>query len=158
MQPLAFADFYLSTRDDCLRAVFAAVGDRYVAEDLVAEAFARAWARWPQVCRHPSPKAWVMRTALNLRRSWWRRLRREIALDGHDIRTGEDMVPGMDGVLQAALLRLPRRQREIVALRIFLDLDSADTARVLGIAPSTVTVHLHRAISALRTQLTPPLT
>jgi DNA-directed RNA polymerase specialized sigma24 family protein len=39
-----FADFYRAARDDCLRAVFASVGDRQAAEDLVAEAFARAWA------------------------------------------------------------------------------------------------------------------
>ncbi len=53
----------------------------------------------------------------------------------------------------AALLRLPRRQREVVALRIFLDLDSAGTARVLGIAPGTVTAHLARAMRSLRAEL-----
>jgi predicted RNA polymerase sigma factor len=62
-----FAEFYQATRDDCLRVVFASVGDRPTAEDLVAEAFARAWARWHMVSRHPAPAAWVVRTAFNAR-------------------------------------------------------------------------------------------
>ena len=51
------------------------------------------------------------------------------------------------------LARLPRRQREIVALRFFLDLDTATTAEVLGIAPGTVTAHLARAMTVLRDEL-----
>ena len=50
------------------------------------------------------------------------------------------------------LQRLPARQRQVVALRIFLDLDTAQTAEVLGIAPGTVTAHLTRALTALRTE------
>ena len=50
------------------------------------------------------------------------------------------------------LQRLPARQRQVVALRIFLDLDTAQTADVLGIAPGTVTAHLARALAALRTE------
>jgi DNA-directed RNA polymerase specialized sigma24 family protein len=65
-----FAEFYRAARDGCLRAVFATVGDRQAAEDLVAEAFARAWAHWRTVRHHPAPSAWVVRTALNTRVSW----------------------------------------------------------------------------------------
>jgi DNA-directed RNA polymerase specialized sigma24 family protein len=57
----------------------------------------------------------------------------------------------------AALLRLPVRQRQVVALRLFLDLDTGRTAEVLGIAPGTVTAHLARAIAALRRDLMPVL-
>ena len=38
-----FAEFYAAARDDCLRVVLISVGDRQLAEDLVAEAFTRAW-------------------------------------------------------------------------------------------------------------------
>ena len=55
----------------------------------------------------------------------------------------------------AALLRLPARQRQVVALRLFLDLDTAGTAQVLGIAPGTVQAHLDRAMAALRGDLIP---
>jgi RNA polymerase sigma-70 factor (ECF subfamily) len=58
----------------------------------------------------------------------------------------------------ATLLRLPERQRQVIALRVFLALDTAQTARVLGIAPGTVTAHLARATAALRDQLTPGIT
>ena len=37
--------------------------------------------------------------------------------------------------IMAALMRLPARQRQVVALRLFLDLDTGRTAEVLGIAP-----------------------
>jgi DNA-directed RNA polymerase specialized sigma24 family protein len=53
----------------------------------------------------------------------------------------------------AALLRLPARQRQVVALRLFLDLDTGCAAEVLGVAPSTVKAHLARALAALRTDL-----
>ena len=49
-----------------------------------------------------------------------------------------------------ALGNLPSRQREVITLRLLLDLDTETTAKVLGIAPGTVTAHLSRAIRALR--------
>ena len=61
----------------------------------------------------------------------------------------------MDPALIAALRRLPSRQREVLALRILLDLDTETTAKVLGIAPGTVMVHLSRALAALRRDVLP---
>jgi RNA polymerase sigma-70 factor (ECF subfamily) len=154
-QSVDFADFYASARDNCLRAVFASVGDRQEAEELVAEAFARAWARWGAVSRHPAPRAWVVRTALNARASWWRRWHREVAVPVAVPDKASD--GGLDSVLDrdlmAMVLRLPDRQRQVVALRLFLDLDTAQTADVLGIAAGTVTAHLARAIATLRQEL-----
>lgn len=151
-----FADFYTDAKDDCLRAVLATVGSRQTAEDLVAEAFARAWARWPTVSRHPAPRAWIVRTALNLHVSWWRRRRREVpAPDWIDPPGHGDPGDGLpDPRLMAALRSLSARQRQVVALRIFLDLDSETTARTLGISAGTVTAHLSRATRALRAHLT----
>ncbi|MFB9448330.1 SigE family RNA polymerase sigma factor [Dactylosporangium vinaceum] len=145
---MAFADFYRQSRDQCLRAVLATTGDLTLAEDLVAEGFARAWASWSKVSRHPAPAAWVVRTALNLRISWWRRYRREVVLDGHD--RAQPVDEGADHVLLAAVRRLPRRQREVVVLRIWLDLDTRTVAEVLGISAATVGVHLSRATAHLR--------
>lgn len=154
MKQLEFQEFYESGRDACLRAVVASVGDRQLAEELVAEAFTRAWASWHHVSRHPAPSAWIVRTALNTRVSWWRRRRREVALDGdHDIAgtaaDDQDLDPG----LLAALRRLPERQREVIVFRVFLDLDTRTTAKILGIAPGTVTAHLSRAVTTLRDHL-----
>jgi RNA polymerase sigma-70 factor (ECF subfamily) len=50
----------------------------------------------------------------------------------------------------AAVLRLPLRQRQVIACRLFLDLDTAQTAQTIGIAPGTVTAHLSSAIATLR--------
>lgn len=151
-----FAEFYAGSRDICLRAVYASVGDRQLAEELTAEAFARAWAHWRTVSRHAAPRAWVVKTALNASVSWWRHRRREVAVpDVGVIASGaaRDADGDVDQRVMAALRSLPDRQRQVIALRLFLDLDTARTAEVLGIAPGTVTAHLARAIGALRTQL-----
>ena len=155
-----FSDFYVAYRDECLRAVLASIGDRSIAEEMVAEAFARAWSAWGKISRHPSPQAWVIRTALNASVSSWRKRRREVPLVSSQMPGGVSAGPGtgtgsQEITVMTALARLPQRQRQVVALRIFLDLDTAATAEVLGIAPGTVTAHLSRAISALRQDLMP---
>lgn len=155
-----FSDFYRGCRDDCVRAVMLSVGDRDAAQDLVAEAFARAWASWRTVGRHPAPAAWVVRTALNVNVSRWRRHRREVLLPDPDAAADLPAAGGagdtrVDPQIMAVLARLSARQRQVVGLRLFLDLDTRQTAEVLGIAPGTVTAHLARAIDALRADLLP---
>lgn len=158
-QPLDFAEFYRGAADQCLRTVLASVGDQHTAQELVDEAFARACASWRTVSKHPAPAAWVIRTALNVNVSRWRRRRREISMAdpaaGTHPRAAEDARGPVDPRIMAALMRLPARQRQVVALRLFLDLDTARTAEVLGIAPSTVKAHLARALTALREVLIP---
>jgi RNA polymerase sigma-70 factor (sigma-E family) len=155
-----FAEFYRDAKDDCLRTVLVSVGDQETAQDLVAEAFARACASWRTVSRHPAPKAWVVRTALNANISRWRRRRREVVVaDPAAVRDpaggdGPSVDAGLAGSpVMAALLRLPARQRQVVGLRLVLDLDTDTTAAVLGIAPGTVKAHLSRALAALREDL-----
>ncbi len=145
-----FEEFYAAARDDCLRAVLISAGDRQLAEDLVAEAFTRAWMSWPKVREHPSPRAWIVRTSLNAHVSWWRRRRREVALASHDTMAAASDYPGLDGSLVTALRRLPSRQREVIVLRLLLDLDTATTAQTLGLPAGTVASHLHRGLAALR--------
>jgi len=145
-----FAEFYAAARDECLRIVLISVGNRQLAEDLVAEAFTKAWMSWRKVHRHPAPRAWVVRTALNAHVSWWRRHRREVALGSHDTTAAASQDRGLDSSLVAALRRLPVRQRQVIALRLLLDIDTATTAEMLGMSASTVTTHLHRACAALR--------
>jgi RNA polymerase sigma-70 factor (sigma-E family) len=149
VEQLEFEEFYRDSRDACLRAVLVGTGNPHLAEDLVAEAYAQAWSAWRKVRAHPAPRAWVVRTALNTHVSWWRRRRREVVLAGQDAE-GHQQAQGIDPALMAALRRLPRRQREVVALRVFLDLDTETTAKTLGIAPGTVTTHLARAVATLR--------
>jgi RNA polymerase sigma-70 factor (sigma-E family) len=160
VKQLEFKEFYRASQDACFRAVLASVGDRQLAEDLVAEAFTRAWVSWAKVSRHPAPRAWIVRTALNTRVSWWRRRSKEVVLEdgGPDLpdpAARDPGVPGLEPALLTVLRQLPRRQREVIALRVFLDLDTRQTAKALGIAEGTVTAHLSRAVSALRGHLDP---
>ena len=159
-QRLDFAEFYRRSKDECLFAVLVSVGDHDTAQDLVAEAFARAWASWRTVSKHPAPTAWVVRTALNANVSRWRRRHREIAIPDPGLVADRAAADGsadssVDPRIMAALRRLPARQRQVVALRLLLDLDTNRTARVLGIAPGTVQAHLGRAIASLRDELVP---
>jgi len=158
-QRLDFAEFYRRSADDCLRAVLVSVGDKDRAKDLVDEAFARAFASWRAVGGHPAPAAWVVRTALNANISWWRRRRHEVSVPDPGVIADPAMAArtdsAVDSSIMTALMRLPPRQRQVVALRLFLDLDTAGTAAVLGVSPSTVKAHLARAIASLREDLAP---
>ena len=146
-----FSEFFQASWEPCLRAVVAVVGSQQLAEDQVAEGFARAWASWRKVSRHPAPRAWVVRTALNTGASWWHRRNRELPLAGHDLPAAQQA--GVDAALLAALWRLPTRQREVIALRIFLDLDTGTIAQQLGIEAGTVRMHLSRGVAGLRREL-----
>jgi len=102
----------------------------------------------------------VVRTALNVNISRWRRRRREVAVPDPgtvaNLPTAQGAIDSpVDPKIMAALLRLPTRQRQVVALRLFLDLDTGRTAEVLGVAPSTVKAHLARALASLRDDLVP---
>jgi RNA polymerase sigma-70 factor (ECF subfamily) len=147
-----FEEFYLATKDRVYRTVLAAAGEHPQAEDAVAEAFARALERWPRVSAHPNPAGWVMLTALNHTRSWWRLRRREAPVE--DLRRYDESTADPPDALTAAVRdavrTLPRRQREVVALRLVADLSAEETGALLGITAATVHVHLHRALQSLR--------
>jgi RNA polymerase sigma factor (sigma-70 family) len=53
-----------------------------------------------------------------------------------------------------ALAELPRRQREVLALRYYLDLSEREIAETLGISAGAVKSHASRGAAALRTHLT----
>lgn len=152
---LDFAEFYQASWDPCLKAVLASQASPQAAEDQLAEAFARAWASWWSVRRHPAPRAWVVRTALNAGVSSWRRRRHEVTLAGEDRAHDTDMGAGLDAGLLNAIRHLPSRERQVVVLRLVLDLDTATTAKEMGIASGTVRAHLARAMAALRLQIVP---
>jgi DNA-directed RNA polymerase specialized sigma24 family protein len=65
-----FTEFYEAACDECLRIVWLSVGSRQLAEDLVAEAFTRAWLSWPKVRRLDQPRAWVVRVVLAATRKY----------------------------------------------------------------------------------------
>lgn len=128
------------------------VGSRPVAEELAQEAFARAWERWRLVSAMENPVGWVHVTALNLARSRFRRHRawRRVQPRLHVSEASTDPDPIDRLAVVHAISALPQRQRDVVLLRYYLDLPTEEIARVTGTAPSTVRVHLSRALDHLR--------
>nr|WP_225947066.1 SigE family RNA polymerase sigma factor [Plantactinospora soyae] len=129
-------------------------GDMGHAQDLVQEAFCRAFARWQKIVRYEDPVAWVRRVAWNLATSRWRRLRTaQLFLR----RQREEHVPGPgpDRVaLEAALALLPPKQRRAVVLHHLADMPISEIARQEGVAEGTVKSWLHRGRAALAAHLT----
>jgi RNA polymerase sigma-70 factor (sigma-E family) len=127
-------------------------GSRAVAEDLVQEALARAWADWGRVSTMHNPTGWVYRVAFNLAASHWRRRaaqrraerRSEPADTSLQLHTAEAVV------LRDALGSLSDRQQQVVILRYYLGCNVEETAEVLGVSPGTVKTQTSRAIARLR--------
>jgi RNA polymerase sigma-70 factor (ECF subfamily) len=134
-------------------------GDRNVAEDLTAETFARALERWRRFDpRRGSARTWLCQlarsTALDHFRAEDRRRRREgrWAADAEEAREavfGEGLSPE----LERALSRLSAAEREVVALRIVLELDGESAGRVLGISASACSTRLSRALQKLEKEV-----
>lgn len=125
------------------------------AEEVTQEAFFRAWRDWDaKVGLMEHPGAWVRRVALNLAVGRWRRARAEArtVLRLHPGESPPPADPESDRFWDA-VRALPRRQAQVVALTFVDDLDGNGVAEVLGIAPSTVRVHLARARVTLAERL-----
>lgn len=130
------------------------LGDQPSAEDVVQDTFLRLYRGLPEL-RDPGKVVPYLRASVvngcrsvlrARRRAALRRVQHEppvwsaesAALDGEDRR-----------VVLAAVARLPRRSREVLALRYYLDLPDHEIAAVLGVSRSTVTSTASRALAAL---------
>lgn len=119
------------------------------ADDVVQEALVRAWRRRATYdASRGQPATWLMAI---VRDQAARHLRRHRALPV-EVRVESQASPA-DLDLERALARLTHRQREVVDLYYFVDLDVASVATILGCAPGTVRATLHQARAALRALL-----
>jgi RNA polymerase sigma factor (sigma-70 family) len=135
-------------------------GDRAVAEDLTAETFARALERWHRFDpRRGGPRSWLCQlarsTALDHFRREDRRRRREGRYAVAEVRESAEPVfgEGLSPALEGALERLSAAEREVIALRVVLELDGEATARVLGISVSACSTRLSRALQKLEKEV-----
>jgi len=130
--------------------LYGVVGNLPEAEDLVQEAFVRAAAAGARFRRVDNPEAWLRRTAINLHRNRWRKVR-----NFHRIRPRLEVppadLPGLDEhlVVVEALRQLPVGQREAVALHYLADLQVAEIANLVGVPEGTVKSRLMRGREAL---------
>jgi RNA polymerase sigma-70 factor (ECF subfamily) len=133
--------------------LYAVVGDAGEAEDLVQEAFVRASASGSRFLKVENPEAWLRRTAVNLHRNRWRKLR-NFARIRPQLETRSDL-PGLDEhlIVIDALRRLSEPQREVLALHYLADLPVHEIATALGVPEGTVKSRLMRGREALAAQL-----
>jgi RNA polymerase sigma-70 factor, ECF subfamily len=117
-------------------------GRRDVAEEAMAEAFARALARSGTI---RDPVAWIYRTAFRLANEELRAERRR----GSAPEAAEAPPPELTGLVEA-LREISPNQRAAIVMRHVLDLDVAEIAHRMGTAQPTVRVHLHRGRKRLR--------
>jgi RNA polymerase sigma-70 factor (ECF subfamily) len=146
----SFAAFYTASYQRLLGQLFAVTGDLAEAENLLQEAYARAFARWAQVYAYDRPEAWVRRVALNLAAVAARRLRRRaVAL----WRLGPPpVVPELSPELldlHRALGTLPLGQRQVIVLHHLVGLPVEEVARELRVPAGTVKSRLARGRGAL---------
>jgi RNA polymerase sigma-70 factor (ECF subfamily) len=151
----SFAAVAESHLDDVYRYVVYLTGDRDLAEDLTGETFERALRRWRRFDpRRGSAKTWLCQLArgatLDHFRSEERRRRRETVYASADPREGQAVYgEGLSPVLERALAALSAAEREVVALRVVLELEGEAAARVLGISPTACSTRLSRALKKL---------
>jgi RNA polymerase sigma-70 factor (ECF subfamily) len=115
---------------------------------------ARAWERSDRGERIESLKAWVAVVSTNILRSGFRRLLSERRARGLAAAAGLPGPAQLTGAeervdLERAILVLPYRQRQVVALHYFADLSLAEIARAVGSSEGAVKATLHRARRAL---------
>jgi RNA polymerase sigma-70 factor (ECF subfamily) len=146
-----FATFYERSRVGVYRVVLLRARAPDVAEDACHEAYERAFSRWDRLQSHPNPTAWVVQVALNQATSWWRRRRRELAIPPEP--SGAPDGAPFDEALVRLVWQLPYRQRQVIGLRILLDLSVNETARVMRTSPGTVKATLHHALRSLRKRI-----
>lgn len=129
------------------------LGDEAAAEDVAAEAMARAYAHWGKIALQPWREGWVVRVASNLALD---AVKKRSRLDDTVVDVGvedDDVVVRI--ALAEALALLPRRQREVVVLRHLGGLSEAECAEALRVSTGAVKTHLHRGLAALRSRLGP---
>ena len=138
-----------------LRFAYLVIGSQHAAEDAVQDALTSACAKWGSVSRTRDPDAYVRRMIVNAHVSGWRRTRRESPVElvrDTPVESVADHVTTADAVWRVCQA-LPRQQRAAVVLRFYEDLEYAEIAAILGVAEPTVRSHVHRALAALRTEL-----
>ncbi|GLW07390.1 RNA polymerase subunit sigma-24 [Microtetraspora sp. NBRC 13810] len=152
------AELFVTQRLGLVRLAFLLVGDQETAEDVVQDAFAALHRRWSRLTGHDRLLPYLRASVVN----GCRMVHRRRAIMGRF--TGERQTPFWSA--EAAVLlgetrrevfravrALPRRQREAVVLRYYLDLSEAEIAEAMGISCGTVKSTVSRALKTLTVKL-----
>lgn len=159
----ASAPTFASVAEACLDDVFAYLlyltKNRALAEDLTGETFETAFRKWRRFdAGRGTPKAWLLTIARSTALDWFRaegrRRKREERVGATESRvTMHEAFEGFSAELEAGLAELTAGEREVVALRVVLEIDGEETGRLLGISPTAVSTRLHRALAKLEERM-----
>lgn len=155
---MTFEEYVLVRGPALLRLARLLADDDARAEDLVQDTLVRVYPRWARIVRTEQPDLYVRRTLVNVNASWWRRRSSrerpaEISADAGP-RLADHGQPTAERVaLWNRVRALSHRQRAVIALRYYEDLDDERIAQVLGCTRATVRTHATRALAALRVDL-----
>ena len=136
------------------------VRDQGTAEEIVQDCFVAVHARWSRLHDPDKALAYLRQCVVNRSRSHLRHL--AVVRRHADREAAPEPVSGADhsaydlarrATVLDALRRLPRRQREVLALRYYLDLSEAEIADMLGISRGAVKSHASRGAATLRAEL-----
>ncbi len=150
----AFDAFYRDTSRRLARYAYGLTGDPAEAQDLVQEAYARAWQRWRRLAGYDDPEAWLRLIVNRLSSDRWRRIGVRRARDAAAAPPPPVAPPSENTVLLVRAMRtLPATHRRALALHYLLDRPVADVAAELGVAEGTVKSWLSRGRTALAAAL-----
>lgn len=153
----AFSTSFAATAEEHLDDVYAYLvyltRDRSLAEDLAADTFEKALRLWRRFDpRRASARTWLCQIARTTALDWFRaeerRGRREQRVATPD-QVDAAFAEGLSPELETALRELSAGEREVIALRVLLELDGEEAARVLGISSTAVSTRLSRALTKL---------
>ena len=154
-----FAVVAEASLDGVYRYLLYLTRDAALAEDLTGETFERALRSWRRYDpRRGEPIGWLCRiarsAALDRFRADQRRRARErrYAAGASDV-SEASFVEGLSPELERALTGLSAADREVIVLRVVLELDAAETARLLGISATACTTRLNRALQRLEERM-----
>lgn len=154
----SFAEVAEDHLDAVHRYLLLLAADPAVAEDLTGETFEKAFRSWRRYDpRRGSERTWLCRlarsVALDHFRAEGRRRKREQRFAESVEAAEEPALGGFSPELDAALHLLTAAEREVIALRIVLDLDAEAAAAVLGIRRTACSMRLARALHKLEERM-----
>ena len=146
-----FADYMAARLPALRRLAFLLCQEWYRADDLAQAAAIRAYTHWARAARADNTDAYVnailVREFLHERRSAWTRLV-SLADAPETAARQADQDGSLD--LRSAVGALPPRQRAVLVLRFYCDLNVYQTAEALGCSPGTVKSQTAKALDSLR--------